>query len=79
MDRRSFLLSGLAVPFLFKSGKTVMAAATYNASDASITMNFADDPNAPAMTLWQFPNRQNPQMMCYVLRTSNGQTMLSFS
>ena len=76
MDRRSFLLSGLAVPFLFKSGKTVMAAATYNASDASITMNFADDPNAPAMTLWQFPNRQNPQMMCYVLRTSNGQTIV---
>ncbi len=76
MDRRTFLFSSLAAPFLFKSGKAVMAAVTYNASDASITMNFADDPNAPAMTLWQLPSQHGPQMMGYVLRASNGQTIV---
>ena len=50
MDRRTFLLSSLVAPFFFKAGGSVMAAVTYNASDASITMNFADDPNAPLMS-----------------------------
>ena len=76
MDRRTFLLSSLVAPFFFKAGGSVMAAVTYNASDASITMNFADDPNAPAMTLWQLPSQHGPQMMGYVLRTSNGQTIV---
>lgn len=76
MDRRTFLFTGLVAPFALKAGGTAMAAVNYNPDDESLTFNFADDPKAPKMTMWQLPNTEGPQMMGYVLRTDSGQTIV---
>lgn len=76
MDRRSFLVSSFLAPIALKAGGSVMASISYDSSDATTTLNFAADPNSPKATMWQLPNTEGPQMMGYVIRTDNGQTIV---
>lgn len=77
MDRRNFLLSLFAAPLALKAGGSALAAVAYDPADATMTANFAADPDAPKMILWQLPNQQpGPQMMGYVMRMENGQTIV---
>ncbi|MCF0235084.1 MAG: hypothetical protein HUK22_08950, partial [Thermoguttaceae bacterium] len=73
MDRRTFLSLGLIAPFALKSG-LVYAAIT--PEDEAIRVDFAENPDAPKMTLWQTPRQSISQMMGYVLRMDDGQTVV---
>lgn len=73
MDRRTFLSLGLVVPFALKSG---LSFATLNLSDEALSVSFAADASKPKLTLWQTPRQSGSQMMGYVLRTDDGQTIV---
>ena len=75
MDRRTFLSLGLVAPFALKSG-FVWAKTEYKPVENVIETSFSEDPASPKGTLWQIPRQQPSQMMGYVYRADNGQTVV---
>lgn len=75
MDRRSFLAFSLLTPFMLRSG-LVSAKDPYQPTTNVIEESFSTDPNLPKGTLWQIPRQQHAQMMGYVYRADNGQTIV---
>ncbi len=75
MDRRAFLQLGILTPFMLKSG-LVWAQTAYEPVTNVIEASFSKDPEKPQGTLWQIPRQQKAQMMGYVYRADNGQTVV---
>ena len=75
MDRRAFLSLSLFAPFALKSG-LVCYGAEYSPVTNVIEASFSKSPSSPKGTLWQIPRQQPAQMMGYVYRADNGQTVV---
>ena len=75
MDRRAFLSLSLCAPFALKSG-LVCCGAEYSPVTNVIEASFSKSPSSPEGTLWQIPRQQPAQMMGYVYRADNGQTVV---
>lgn len=75
MNRREFLALGVLTPVMLKSG-LVWAKAAYEPVTNVVEASFSDDPNSPKGTLWQIPRQSQTQMMGYVYRADNGQTIV---
>lgn len=72
MDRRTFLLSSLAVPLAFDATQSNDCLA----KDPKKTLNFSQNSDDPKATLWQLSNDSGAQMMGYVLKTREGHTIV---
>lgn len=75
MDRRSFLAFSLLTPLVLRS-EFVWAKTDYKPTTNIIEASFSADPKSPKGTLWQIPRQQRAQMMGYVYRADNGQTVV---
>lgn len=75
MDRRDFLKLSVLTPFMLSSG-LVLAKTTYQPVTNVIRTSFSKKTDDPKGTLWQIPRQQAAQMMGYVYRADNGQTIV---